>query len=57
MDIWEVSIIKEYSDGVLLQSPNGDIQFLTHNEYLTYNENIKKLKERYESRGKQNTQR
>tara|TARA_Y100001938_G_scaffold143216_1_gene215637 strand:- start:289 stop:456 length:168 start_codon:yes stop_codon:yes gene_type:complete len=55
MDIWEVSIIKEYSDGVLLESPNGDIQFLTHNEYLTYNENIKKLKERYESRGKQNT--
>jgi hypothetical protein len=53
MDIWEVTVIKEDKDGVLLQSPNGDTQYLTHNEYLTYKENIEKLKERYESRGKQ----
>ena len=55
MDIWEVTIIEEDEKGVLLLAPNGDTQYLTHNEFLTYNENIKKLKERYESRGKQNT--
>lgn len=55
MDIWEVTIIKEDKDGVLLQSPNGDTQFLTHNEYITYSYNIEKLKEKYESRDKQDT--
>ena len=56
MDIWELTIIKEDDNGVLLQAPNGDTQYLTNNEYLTYSENIKKLKERYELRGQQNTQ-
>ena len=57
MDIWEVTIIKEDKTGVLVQSPNGDTQYLNHNEYLTYCDNIKKLKERHESRGKQDIQR
>ena len=55
MDIWEVTIIKEDEKGVLLQAPHGDTQYLTHNEYLTYSYNIERLKERHESRGKQNT--
>jgi len=55
MDIWEVTIIKEDKDGVLLLAPNGDTQFLTHNEYITYSYNIERLKEKHESRDKQDT--
>ena len=57
MNLWETTIIKEDKYGVTLQCPNGDTQYLTHNEYLTYSYNIKKLKERHGSRGKQDTQR
>ena len=56
MDIWELTIISEDNDGVLLSAPNGDTQYLTKGEYHTYLENIKTLKKKYELKNQQNPQ-
>ena len=56
MDIWELTIISEDDNGVLLSAPNGDTQYLTKGEYLTYSENIKKLKEKHELKNQRYSQ-
>jgi len=57
MDIWELTIISEDDNGVLLQAPNGDTQYLTKGEYITYTENIKILKKKYELKNQRDSQR
>jgi len=43
MKTWEIKILKETEDGFLCMAPNGDTQWLSHDEYNTMIENRKSL--------------
>lgn len=30
---WEISIMRETEDGLLIMSPNGDLQWMSHTDY------------------------
>ena len=36
--VWELTVIRAEHDGVLVQVPNGDTQWLTNEEYQILNE-------------------
>jgi len=42
MTSWNITIIKETSEGFLCMSPNGDTHWMTRNDYEIYLENRKK---------------
>ena len=41
---WVLSVLEESSQGLLVMSPNGDTQWMTHEQYESYLNNSKKLK-------------
>jgi len=41
--MWEITILRETEDGLLCMAPNGDTQWLSHDEYNTMIANRKSL--------------
>lgn len=43
---WEISVLRETENGLLLMSPNGDLQWMSHTDYEIF---VKQRKLRSES--------
>lgn len=44
-EVWELSVLDETPQGMLVIAPNGDTQWMTREQYESYLSNLEKLKQ------------